>query len=104
MGWEAGVSKTFKDAPQFMWLYTALIAVGALIILIPNAPLISIMWISQVINGIMLPFVLIFMLSLINNNKLMGDYKNSKTFNRIAWATTVIMITLTGMFVVTMFV
>lgn len=104
MGWEAGVSKTFKDAPQFMWLYTALIAVGALIILIPNAPLISIMWISQVINGIMLPFVLIFMLSLINNNKLMGDYKNSKTFNGIAWATTVIMITLTGMFVVTMFV
>jgi len=104
MGWEAGISKTFKEAPQFMWLYTFLIALGALIILIPNAPLIAIMWISQVINGIMLPFVLIFMLSLINRENLMGNYVNSKTFNRIAWATVVIMITMTGIFVVTMFI
>ena len=103
MGWEAGVNKSFKEAPQFMWLYTFLIAIGALIVLIPNAPLIAIMWISQVINGMMLPFVLIFMLSLINKPELMGDYTNSKTFNRIAWATTVIMITLTGMFIITMF-
>lgn len=102
MGWEAGVNKTFKDAPQFMWIYTFLIAIGALIVLIPKAPLIAIMWISQVINGVMLPFVLIFMLSLINRHDLMGEYKNSNTFNRIAWATTVIIITLTGMFVVTL--
>ena len=103
MGWETGVNKSFKEAPQFMWLYTILIAIGALIVLIPNAPLIAIMLISQVINGTMLPFVLIFMLSLVNKSELMGDYTNSKTFNRIAWATTVIMITLTGMFIVTMF-
>lgn len=103
MGWEAGVNKTFKDAPQFMWLYTFLIVVGSLIILIPNAPLIAIMWISQVINGVMLPFVLIFMLSLINKTELMGEYTNSKTFNRIAWATAIVMIMLTGMFLVTMF-
>jgi NRAMP (natural resistance-associated macrophage protein)-like metal ion transporter len=103
MGWEAGVNKTFKEAPQFMWLYTILIAIGSLIVLIPNAPLIAIMWISQVINGVMLPFVLIFMLLLINKKELMGDYTNSNTFNRIAWATTVIMIALTGMFVITMF-
>ncbi|MDA8433389.1 MAG: Nramp family divalent metal transporter [Nitrospiraceae bacterium] len=104
MGWEAGVNKTFKDAPQFMWLYTLLIAIGALIVLFPNAPLIPIMWISQVINGVMLPFVLIFMLALINKTELMGNYSNSNAFNRIAWATTIIMIALTGMFVVTMFV
>jgi len=103
MGWEAGVSKNFKDAPQFMWLYTILIAIGSLIILIPNAPLIAIMWVSQVINGVMLPFVLIFMLLLINKNELMGEYTNSKIFNRIAWATTIIMILLTVIFVVTMF-
>ncbi len=103
MGWEAGVSKTFKEAPQFMWLYTVLIAIGSMIVLIPKAPLIAIMWISQVINGIMLPFVLIFMLLLINKSALMEDYTNSKIFNKIAWATTVIMIALTGMFVVTMF-
>lgn len=104
MGWESGVNKTFKDAPQFMWLYTFLIAIGALIVLFPNAPLIAIMWISQVINGVMLPFVLIFMLFLIKREDLMGKYTNSKTFNRIAWTTTAIMIVLTGMFVVTMFI
>jgi len=104
MGWEAGVNKNFKDAPQFMWLYTILIAIGSLIVMFPNAPLIPIMWISQVINGVMLPFVLIFMLLLINKEELMGEYTNSKTFDRIAWSTTIIMIVLTLMFVVTMFV
>ncbi len=104
MGWEAGVNKTFKEAPQFMWLYTVLIAAGALIILLPKAPLIPIMWISQVFNGVMLPFVLIFMLLLINKESLMEEYVNSKTFNWIAWATTGIMITLTIGFVVTLFI
>ncbi len=104
MGWEAGVNKTFRDAPQFMWLYTFLIGIGSLIVLFPNAPLIPIMWISQVINGVMLPFVLIFMLFLINRTDLMGEYVNSKSFDRIAWATTLIMIVLTLMFVVTMFI
>lgn len=104
MGWEAGVNKTFKAAPQFMWIYTFLIVVGALIVLVPKAPLIAIMWISQVINGLMLPFVLIFMLSLINRYDLMGEYRNSNTFNRIAWATTGIIIALTGMFVVTLII
>ncbi len=103
MGWEAGVSKTFKDAPQFMWLYTILIAIGALIVLMPKAPLISIMWISQVINGVMLPFVLIFMLFLINKTELMAEYTNSKVFNWIASATVGIMIVMTGIFVVTLF-
>ena len=104
MGWEAGVNKTFEDAPQFMWLYTILIAIGALIVLFPNAPLIPIMWISQVINGIMLPFVLIFMLLLINKKEIMESYTNSMAFNWIAWATVGIMIAMTGTFVVTMFV
>ena len=103
MGWESGVDKNFKTAPQFMWLYTGIIAIGALIILIPNAPLIPIMLISQVVNGVMLPFVLIFMLLLINNKGIMGDFTNSKTFNIIAWATVVIMIVLTLVLVVTSF-
>lgn len=103
MGWEAGISKTFKDAPQFMWLYTILIVIGAVIVLIPNSPLIAIMWISQVINGIMLPFVLLFMLMLINRQDLMEAYTNSKAFNSIAWVTVVIMIVLTLTLVVTSF-
>jgi len=103
MGWESGVNENFKTAPQFMWLYTGIIVVGALTILIPNAPLIAIMLISQVVNGIMLPFVLIFMLLLINNKGIMGDFTNSRTFNVIAWATVVIMVVLTLALVVTSF-
>ncbi len=103
MGWESGIDKNFRTAPQFMWLYTGLIVVGALIILIPDAPLIPIMLISQVVNGIMLPFVLIFMLLLINNKDIMGEYMNSRLFNGIAWATVVTMIALTLVLVVTTF-
>ncbi len=103
LGWEAGVNKTFREAPQFMWLYTLLIAVGALIVLVPQAPLMAIMWISQVINGVMLPFVLVFMLLLINKKELMEEYTNSKAFNVIAWATAVIMIVLTLALVITSF-
>lgn len=95
MGWESGIDHDFKSAPQFMWLYTGLIAIGALIILIPNAPLIAIMLISQVVNGVMLPFVLIFMLILINNKSLMGEYVNSKVYNMISWITVIVMVVLT---------
>jgi Mn2+/Fe2+ NRAMP family transporter len=101
MGWESGIDQDFKSAPQFMWLFIGLIVIGALIILIPNAPLIAIMLISQVLNGVMLPFVLIFMLLLINNKALMGDYVNSNTFNRIAWTTVIVMVVLTLALVVT---
>lgn len=101
MGWESGINQNFKSAPQFMWLYTGLIVIGALIILIPKAPLIAIMLISQVVNGVMLPFVLIFMLLLINDKELMGEYINTKTFNRIAWTTVIVMVALTLALVVT---
>ncbi len=95
LGLESGVDKKFSEAPFFYWLYTALIAVGAGVILIPNVPLIQITVLSQVVNGITLPFVLIFMLLLINKKELMGSYTNSRFFNWVAWATTVVMIGLT---------
>jgi Mn2+/Fe2+ NRAMP family transporter len=76
-GWESGVNKRFSEAPQFYALYTFLIAAGASIVLFPNIPLIQIMWISQFINGIVLPVVLIIMIVLINDRKIMGEYRNS---------------------------
>lgn len=100
-GFEAGIDHRWEEAPVFYWLYTILVAVGAAIILIPDIPLIQIMLWSQVINGILLPFVLVFMLILINNRDLMGGYTNSYIFNIIAWSTTVIMIGLTLALVVT---
>jgi len=101
LGFEAGVDKSFAEAPQFYSLYTTIIILGALIILIPNAPLVLIMLWSQVINGVLLPFVLVFMLLLINNKSIMGTYTNSKFFNWVAWGTTAIMVTLTLLLVVT---
>ena len=77
--------------------------VGALIVLVPNAPLMAIMWVSQVINGVMLLFVLVFMLQLVNRKDLMEDHTNSRLFNVIAWVTAVIMMVLTVSFVVSMF-
>jgi NRAMP (natural resistance-associated macrophage protein)-like metal ion transporter len=101
IGWESGIDKKFGDAPQFYVLYTSLIVLGALAILVPGAPLIGIMLLSQVLNGMLLPFVLVFMLLLINNKKLLGEYTNSRLFNVLAWGTTVIMSILTVLLVVT---
>jgi len=95
LGFESGVGKKFGEAPVFYWLYTILIIAGAGVILTPNLPLVKITVLSQVVNGAVLPFVLIFMLLLVNKKSLMGEYVNSRLFNVIAWATTVIMIGLT---------
>jgi NRAMP (natural resistance-associated macrophage protein)-like metal ion transporter len=88
-GWETGVNKKFSEAPQFYALYSVLIIIGGGLIMIPKAPLIPIMLISQVINGIMLPFVLIFMILLVNNKKLMGGFVNSRIYNCLAWGTVI---------------
>jgi NRAMP (natural resistance-associated macrophage protein)-like metal ion transporter len=95
LGFESGLNKKFNEAPIFYWLYTGLIAAGALIILIPEFPLIKVAVLSQVLNGILLPAVLIFMLLLVNKRDLMGRFKNPKLYNAIAWALTVIVIVLT---------
>jgi Mn2+/Fe2+ NRAMP family transporter len=94
LGFESGVDKKFGEAPVFYWMYTILIVAGAGVILIPNLPLVQISIASQVVNGIAIPFVLIFMLLLVNKKELMEEYVNSHVYNVIAWATTVIMIVL----------
>jgi Mn2+/Fe2+ NRAMP family transporter len=95
LGFEAGIDHKFKDAPIFYWLYTILIVVGAGLILIPGAPLLKILFFSQVGNGIWLPIVLIFIVLLSSRKDLMGTYANSTTFSVIAWTTSVVMIALT---------
>lgn len=92
MGFESGVDKSFKEAPVFYWLYTLLIAAGAGVVLWPNFPLIKFTILSQVLNGVLLPVVMIFMLRLINKKELMGTRTNSVLFNIFAWATALIVI------------
>jgi len=100
LGFESGLDKKFHEAPVFYWLYTLIIVVGAGVLLVPRFPLAHIMVLSQVVNGIVLPFVLIFMLLLINDRELMGAHVNSRAFNAVAWVTVTVMIALTlAMFV-----
>ncbi|HVP36801.1 MAG TPA: Nramp family divalent metal transporter [Terriglobales bacterium] len=92
MGWENGVNKKFSEAPQFYGLYSLLIFFGGGIILLPGIPLLPVMYISQVINGIVLPVLLIFILVLINDKKLMGEHVNNRIYNFLSWATVVVLI------------
>ncbi len=101
LGFEAGVDKSWSEAPQFNALYTGMILIGAGIILIPGVPLFPVLFLSQVLNGLLLPFVLVFMCLLINRVDLMGEHVNGRTWNWIAWGTTVVMIALTLGLVVT---
>ncbi len=95
LGLESGLDKRFEEAPAFYWLYTALIIFGAAVVLVPRLPLLRVMVLSQVVNGILLPFVLIFVLLLINDRELMGDHINSRWYNVVSWLTVGIMIGLT---------
>ena len=97
MGWEVGVNRKFREAPQFYMLYTITIIIGAVVVLLPDIKLVPLMLSAQAKNGILLPFVLIFMVLLINNKRLMGKYTNSRIYNVIAIATTVILIALSGL-------
>ncbi len=102
LGFEAGINRSIREAPVFYGLYLALIVGACAVVLLPGAPLLQIMFLSQVANGVLLPFILIFMLLLINSRELMGAYRNSRTFNSIAWVTVVIMIVLTLAMVATL--
>jgi NRAMP (natural resistance-associated macrophage protein)-like metal ion transporter len=95
LGFEAGVNKGFREAPIFYWLYTLLIVVGAGVVLLPQFPLIRMILLSQVLNGVLLPVVLIFMILLVNKTDLMGEWTNSRLYNFVAWVSVAVIIGLT---------
>ena len=95
LGFESGVDRKFSEAPVFYWLYTFLVVVGAAVVLIPQINLVQMVLFSQVINGVLLPFVLIYMILLINRKGLMKEWTNSAFYNGISWASVAIMIGLT---------
>lgn len=96
-GFEAGIDKKWKDAPEFYILYTGMLVVAMGIILIPDAPLIRITIISQILNGIFLPVILVAMMVIVNNKKVMGEHTNKMTNNIIGWTAVIILIALTIM-------
>jgi Mn2+/Fe2+ NRAMP family transporter len=92
LGFESGVDKRFNEAPIFYWLYTLLIVIGAAVVLLPGFPLVRMILFSQVINGVLLPIVLIFMILLANNRRIMLEWGNSRFYNLAAWVTVIVMI------------
>jgi Mn2+/Fe2+ NRAMP family transporter len=99
-GWEAGVNHSLRDAPVFFIVYTALIVLGAAVILLPIESLVKAMMASQTLNGVLLPVILIVMLQLINNRRLMGRFANGRVFNAIAWVMVAVLILLTLILIV----
>jgi NRAMP (natural resistance-associated macrophage protein)-like metal ion transporter len=95
LGFESGVNKRFREAPIFYWLFTGLIVIGAGVVLVPGFPLVRMILASQVINGILLPFVLIFMILLVNKQRLMKRWVNSHLYNAVAWTSVVVLTGLT---------
>ena len=95
LGFESGVNRRWNEAPIFYWLYTLLIAVGAGVVIMPKFPLVQMILLSQVLNGMLLPFILIFMILLINKGYLMGEWKNPRLYNVVAWLTVIIVIGMT---------
>jgi Mn2+/Fe2+ NRAMP family transporter len=94
-GWESGIDKRGEEAPQFYFLYTALIVFGAGLVLIPHLPLLKIMLLSQTANGVLLPFILFFMLLLAQDGRLMGQYRNGRVLSVISWITVAALVLLT---------
>ena len=90
LGFEKGLSRSFREAPIFLGIFTALILVGATVAVIPGIPPIALLLVAQCVNGILLPILLIAILKLANNREIMGEFVNTKIFNILAYATTII--------------
>ena len=88
-GWESGISKNFREAPVFMGLFTLLVVVGALIVLSPSVPLIPVILVSQNVNGLLLPIVLVFILKLAGDRRIMGDHANGRVSQVIGIGTAI---------------
>jgi len=100
LGFEKGVSRSFREAPIFLGTFTFLVAVGAAIAIVPNLPLFRVLLVTQVINGLLLPIVLFAVLRLVNNRELMGSYVNGPLYNIAAWSTAIVVTILSLLFIV----
>ena len=99
LGFEKGVSRSFREAPIFLGVFTFLVAVGAAIAVIPNLPLIRVLLVTQVINGLLLPVILFAVLRLVNDRELMGTHVNGPLYNIAAWLTAIVVTVLSLLFI-----
>ncbi|HEU0251382.1 MAG TPA: divalent metal cation transporter, partial [Pyrinomonadaceae bacterium] len=100
LGYEKGVSRSFREAPIFLGVFTFLVAVGAAIAIIPNLPLFRVLLVTQVINGLLLPVVLFAVLRLVNDRELMGHHVNGRLYNIAAWLTAIVVTALSLLYII----
>lgn len=98
-GWESGVGKGWRDAPLFNGIFTAMIGVGAAVVLIPNIHLVTLMVLAETLNGILLPVILVYTLRLAGDRRLMGEHANGPIYSGLTWAFSVALIALTAFMV-----
>jgi Mn2+/Fe2+ NRAMP family transporter len=103
LGWESGVDKDFETAPHFYVLYTGLILLGGLTVLLPGISLVKVMFWSQVINGLLLPVILVFILLLVNNRRIMGRHVNGMVYNTVCWVSATAIALVSAGYVVALF-
>ena len=94
LGFEKGVSRSFREAPIFLGIFTSLIILGAVVALIPGIPQINLLLVTQAVNGLLLPIILIAIVKLASNEEIMGEYRNSLWFNVLAWTIAAVVSTL----------
>jgi len=88
LGFEKGLSRSFREAPIFLGIFTALLLIGAFVALIPGIPQIELLLVTQCINGLLLPVLLAAIVLLANNEEIMGDHRNGVFYNILAWTIT----------------
>jgi NRAMP (natural resistance-associated macrophage protein)-like metal ion transporter len=103
LGFEKGVSRSFREAPIFIGIFTFLVVSGALIAVIPGLPLIRVLIVTQVINGLLLPVILIAIQKLVNDPEVMGEYVNGRLYNIVAWLTTIVVSALSLLLIISTF-
>jgi NRAMP (natural resistance-associated macrophage protein)-like metal ion transporter len=101
LGFEKGVSRSFREAPIFLGIFTFLIAVGGLVAILPGLPLFRVLLVTQVINGLLLPVLLVSILRLVNNRELMGAHTNGRVYNAASWLTAAAVSALSLLFIAT---
>jgi Mn2+/Fe2+ NRAMP family transporter len=99
-GWERGTDRSWLEAPAFKGLFTFIIIVACIVVLIPEVDLMGVMLTSQFVNGLLLPILLVFLVRIINNRRVMGNFKNGKLANFLSLVTITVVIVLTAILLV----
>ena len=94
-GWERGADRTWEEASTYRGIITGIIVFSALLVILPDVNLFDIMMSAQVINGVLLPVLLVFLVLIARDKRILGRFRNGRVWNVLTWATIVLITVLT---------